>query len=81
MLPIHAVIEPLKAALAAGNAAVLAAPPGAGKTTVVPLALLEADAVTDADAERLPDADRLPDDDALNERVPLRVRLAVPLPL
>ena len=41
MLPIHAVIEPLKAALAAGNAAVLAAPPGAGKTTVVPLALLD----------------------------------------
>lgn len=42
MLPIHAVIEPLMAALAAGNAAVLAAPPGAGKTTVVPLALLDA---------------------------------------
>jgi ATP-dependent helicase HrpB len=41
MLPIHAVIEPLKAVLAAGNAAVLAAPPGAGKTTVVPLALLD----------------------------------------
>ncbi|MES2835573.1 MAG: ATP-dependent helicase HrpB [Pseudomonadota bacterium] len=42
MLPIHAVLEPLKAALAASNAAVLAAPPGAGKTTVVPLALLDA---------------------------------------
>ena len=42
MLPIHAVIEPLKAALAAGNVAVLAAPPGAGKTTVVPLALRDA---------------------------------------
>jgi ATP-dependent helicase HrpB len=41
MLPIHAVIEPLKAALAAGSAAVLAAPPGAGKTTVVPLVLLD----------------------------------------
>ncbi|MDQ3124472.1 MAG: ATP-dependent helicase HrpB [Pseudomonadota bacterium] len=41
MLPIHAVLEPLKAALVAGNAAVLAAPPGAGKTTVVPLALLD----------------------------------------
>lgn len=39
MLPIHAVLEPLKVALVAGNAAVLAAPPGAGKTTVVPLAL------------------------------------------
>lgn len=42
MLPIHAVLEPLKAALEAGNVAVLAAPPGAGKTTVVPLALLDA---------------------------------------
>lgn len=41
MLPIHSVLEALKAALAATNAAVLAAPPGAGKTTVVPLALLD----------------------------------------
>lgn len=41
MLPIHAVIDPLKAVLAQGNVAVLAAPPGAGKTTVVPLALLD----------------------------------------
>lgn len=41
MLPIHAVLEPLKAALATGNTAVLAAPPGAGKTTVAPLALLD----------------------------------------
>ena len=40
MLPIHAVLAPLKAALAVGPAVVLAAPPGAGKTTVVPLALL-----------------------------------------
>lgn len=40
-LPIHAVLEPLKAALASHNAVVLAAPPGAGKTTVVPLALLD----------------------------------------
>jgi len=40
-LPIHAVLEPLKAALAQSNVAVLAAPPGAGKTTVVPLALLD----------------------------------------
>lgn len=39
MLPIHEVIEPLKAALAGGQTVVLAAPPGAGKTTVVPLAL------------------------------------------
>ena len=41
MLPIHAVLEPLKAALAATTAVVLAAPPGAGKTTVVPLALAD----------------------------------------
>ena len=41
MLPIHAVLEPLKAALAATPAVVLAAPPGAGKTTVVPLTLLD----------------------------------------
>ncbi|HEY1073331.1 ATP-dependent helicase HrpB [Brevundimonas sp.] len=41
MLPIHAVLEPLMAALSATNAVVLAAPPGAGKTTVVPLALLD----------------------------------------
>ena len=42
MLPIHAVLAPLGAALEAGNTAVLAAPPGAGKTTVVPLTLLDA---------------------------------------
>ncbi|WP_372707470.1 ATP-dependent helicase HrpB [Brevundimonas sp.] len=41
MLPIHAVLEPLKTVLSVGNVAVLAAPPGAGKTTVVPLALLD----------------------------------------
>lgn len=41
-LPIHDVLEPLTAALATGNTAVLAAPPGAGKTTVVPLVLLDA---------------------------------------
>ncbi|MDQ1153566.1 ATP-dependent helicase HrpB [Brevundimonas sp. SORGH_AS_0993] len=41
MLPIHAVLEPLKTVLSKGNTAVLAAPPGAGKTTVVPLALLD----------------------------------------
>ena len=39
MLPIHDVLQTLKAALEVGNTAVLAAPPGAGKTTVVPLAL------------------------------------------
>lgn len=42
MLPIHAVLDALKALLEAGSVAVLAAPPGAGKTTVVPLALLDA---------------------------------------
>lgn len=42
MLPIHAVLDDLKAALAGHPAVVLAAPPGAGKTTVVPLALLDA---------------------------------------
>ena len=42
MLPIHAVLDDLKAALASHDAVVLAAPPGAGKTTVVPLALLDA---------------------------------------
>lgn len=41
MLPIHAVLEELKTALAATGTVVLAAPPGAGKTTVVPLALLD----------------------------------------
>ena len=40
-LPIHAILESLKAAIAGNPAVVLAAPPGAGKTTVVPLALLE----------------------------------------
>lgn len=39
MLPIHAVLEPLRAALVARTEAVLVAPPGAGKTTVVPLVL------------------------------------------
>ena len=40
MLPIHEAIPALKAALSGRNAAVLVAPPGAGKTTVVPLELL-----------------------------------------
>lgn len=42
MLPIHDALPALTSALAARNAAVLVAPPGAGKTTVVPLALLDA---------------------------------------
>jgi ATP-dependent helicase HrpB len=41
-LPIDAVLDELARALAANNAAVLVAPPGAGKTTRVPLALLDA---------------------------------------
>jgi ATP-dependent helicase HrpB len=41
-LPIDAVLDQLQHALAGNNAAVLVAPPGAGKTTRVPLALLDA---------------------------------------
>ena len=40
-LPIHAVLPALKQALRASPAAVLSAPPGSGKTTIVPLALLD----------------------------------------
>jgi ATP-dependent helicase HrpB len=40
-LPIDAVLDQLARTLAKSNAAVLVAPPGAGKTTRVPLALLE----------------------------------------
>jgi ATP-dependent helicase HrpB len=40
-LPIDAVLDELADTLRAGNAAVLVAPPGAGKTTRVPLALLD----------------------------------------
>ena len=42
-LPILAALPALRAALAAHNRVVLEAPPGAGKTTVVPLELLAAD--------------------------------------
>src|SRR3954470_972656 len=41
-LPVTEVFPALHATLAAGRNAVLVAPPGAGKTTLVPLALLEA---------------------------------------
>ena len=41
-LPIHAVLPDLAAALGRGTSAVLQAPPGAGKTTGVPPALLDA---------------------------------------
>src|ERR1700748_3725613 len=40
-LPIDAVLDDLARTLRASNAAVLVAPPGAGKTTRVPLALLD----------------------------------------
>ena len=40
-LPVAAVMEDLMAALARDSGAVLQAPPGAGKTTLVPLALLD----------------------------------------
>lgn len=42
MLPVVEALPELQAALAASGAAVLVAPPGAGKTTVVPLELLKA---------------------------------------
>jgi ATP-dependent helicase HrpB len=41
-LPIHDALEALRSALEASTSAVLIAPPGAGKTTVVPLSLLDA---------------------------------------
>src|SRR6185437_1229343 len=41
-LPIDAVLDELARTLAGSNTAVLVAPPGAGKTTRVPLALLDA---------------------------------------
>ncbi len=41
MLPIHDALPALKDALAARSSAVLVAPPGAGKTTVTPLALID----------------------------------------
>jgi len=43
LLPISEVLDPLKLRLQEGNEVVLQAPPGAGKTTVVPLALLDQD--------------------------------------
>ncbi len=42
MLPIHPLLPKLQATLQARTSAVLVAPPGAGKSTAVPLALLEA---------------------------------------
>lgn len=42
-LPVHEIIEPLIRTLDESDEAVVQAPPGAGKTTVVPLELLKAD--------------------------------------
>ncbi|CAI2931730.1 hypothetical protein [Aminobacter niigataensis] len=47
-LPVSAVLPQLAEALSAGSSAVLVAPPGAGKTTLVPLALLDAAQTRDA---------------------------------
>ena len=41
VLPVHDVLPEIMAALSDGNRAVLSAPPGAGKTTIVPLVLLD----------------------------------------
>ncbi len=43
LLPIHDALRPLAEALAARNRVLLQAPPGAGKSTVVPLALLDSE--------------------------------------
>jgi ATP-dependent helicase HrpB len=51
-LPIDAALPALTAALRAGNAAVLVAPPGAGKTTRVPLILAAEDWAKDSAKDR-----------------------------
>ena len=58
MLPIHDALPGLQAALAKGPNAVLVAPPGAGKTTVVPLALLVPAAAAAYSENSAPDACR-----------------------
>ena len=45
-LPIHACLDDLITALRTAGRAVLQAPPGAGKTTVVPLSMLDAGLTT-----------------------------------
>ena len=52
-LPIRAVLPEVAAALARAGAAVLVAPPGTGKTTVVPLVLAEAGRVVVAEPRRV----------------------------
>lgn len=85
MLPVEEIVPALKAALVTRNAAVLVAPPGAGKTTVVPLRLLDTEWLGDqriimleprrlaarAAAERM--AATL--GEAVGERVGFRVRM------
>jgi len=46
-LPVRQALPALRQALETGNGAILAAPPGAGKTTLVPLALLDAKFISD----------------------------------
>jgi ATP-dependent helicase HrpB len=84
-LPIDAVLDELRAALAARTSAVLVAPPGAGKTTRVPLALMDESwlegrkilvleprrIAARAAAERM--AQTLPE--AVGERIGLRARM------
>ncbi len=84
-LPIDSVLPQLAAALASAGRAVLVAPPGAGKTTGVPLALLKADwakngkiilveprrLAAKAAAERMSDLS----DERLGDIVGLRMRL------
>ncbi|MCX6141568.1 MAG: ATP-dependent helicase HrpB, partial [Candidatus Kapabacteria bacterium] len=43
MLPIHSSLDDIRAVLRDGLSCILEAPPGAGKTTIVPLALLDED--------------------------------------
>ncbi|MEX2628274.1 MAG: DEAD/DEAH box helicase, partial [Ilumatobacteraceae bacterium] len=40
-LPVGEILDPLRAALAGPGRAIVVAPPGAGKTTIIPLALLD----------------------------------------
>src|SRR3954465_5009809 len=84
-LPIDAVLGDLSRALGQNNAAVLVAPPGAGKTTRVPLALLDEPWVEDRklvvlEPRRLaarPAADRMARTlrEEVGETIGLRVRL------
>jgi ATP-dependent helicase HrpB len=84
-LPIDTVLDELRVALAARNSAVLVAPPGAGKTTRVPLALMEEDWLQDRKVLVLEPrriaawaaADRMAQSlsEAVGERVGLRARM------